>query len=1485
MATTRFSNFTGAREPTANDFNRVTMGLLDPKAWEAMAPGGEVLNAETINYRTQKAATGGLHCPRIFGPVKDYECACGKYKRLKHRGVVCEKCGVEVTSSKVRRERMGFIRLAAPIAHIWFLKSLPSRIAMVLDVSLKDIERVLYFEAYAVIEPGMTPFERGQILSEQAYYDAVEEYGDDLKADMGGAAIRDLLKAVNLDSEIIKLRTELSETKSDTRYKKLIKRLKVLQAFKQSGNRPEWMVLEVLPVLPADLRPLVPLEGGRFATSDLNDLYRVVINRNNRLKRLKKDAAIVPQIIIRSEERMLQEAVDRLFDSGRRMGKTVGGAAKVRSLTEGIKGKSGRFRLHLLGKRVDYSGRSVIVVGPSLKLHQCGLPKRMALELFKPFVFSELLHLEEASTIKSAKRMVEREEPVVWDVLESVIREHPVLLNRAPTLHRLGIQAFEPLLIEGKAIQLHPSVCAAFNADFDGDTMSVHVPLTIEAQLEARCLMMSTNNILSPANGEPVIGPRHEIVLGIYYMTRHKEDAKGQGMLFSSAEEVSIAFDVKAVDLHAKIKLRVEDFALDNETGAVSSQGSRMVETTVGRALFSQIVPEALSFELFNRVIDRQGLVEIIAEVHRLYKGKKTVIFSDKLNYMGFDYATRSGISICLDDLLVPQEKGQLIAKAQNEIASVKDQYASGFLTGPEQRNRVIDIWNNTNDRVANAMMTGISQEKIVKENGKEDIQPSFNSVYLMAASGARGSAAQMRQLAGMRGLMSKPNGEIIETAITANFKEGLDVQQYYTSTHGARKGLSDTALKTANSGYLTRRLVDVAQDVVVTEHDCGTDKGLLVRPQVDGGEVVVSLSGRVLGRTLQEDVLDGKGKLLLKQGDLLGEKEVVLIESAGLDQVRVRSVMTCETVGGVCAHCYGRDLSRGFLVNQGEAIGVIAAQSIGEPGTQLTMRTFHIGGAASREVVANNIRIKTKGSIKFIAVKTLVHHETKQLIVVSRSGELAVLDVSGRQFERHKVPFGSVLLLKDGQSVEVGAVAAEWDPHTHPIIAEVSGHVRLVDFIEGITVDQQADELTGLTSKVVLGSGLGSEGAKEQKPMIQLLDSEGKTMMFAGTKMPANYFLAEGAIVQLEEGDELGVGDVIARIPKEQMKTRDITGGLPRVADLFEARKPKETALLAELEGVVSFGRETKDKRRLIISADDGEQHEELVPKWRQFIAFEGERVAQGDVLIDGPVDPQALLRLKGAHALTNYIIDEVQQVYRLQGVVINDKHIEVIVRQMLRKVYVNSSGDTDLIRGEQVDRDEFVEANKKLDPKADNLAVADPVLLGITRSSLSATSFLSAASFQETTRVLTEASIRGRPDMMRGLKENVLIGRLIPAGTGYNFHRAQKKKMSFSSLVASEDLLASSELSFSDTVDASDNASVDIDLIADGIDPLIQEELLKEGAFLSGGAPRSEDDSDQVLGSDNDASSGAEKDTDLGDDDLFGEIDDPERNEKDED
>jgi DNA-directed RNA polymerase subunit beta' len=1407
MAYTPFSSFTGAKDFSANDFNRVTIGLMDPKSWEAMAVGGEVTNAETVNYRTQRPAPNGLHCPKIFGPVKDFECSCGKYKRLKHRGVVCEKCGVEVTSSKVRRERMGYIRLAAPVAHIWYLKSLPSRISMVLDIPLKDIERVLYFEAYAVIDPGMTPFERGQILSEQAYHDAVEEHGDDLAADMGGAAIRRLLQAVDVESDIVNIHSELGETSSETRHKKLVKRLKVLQSFKDSGNKPEWMVLEVLPVLPADLRPLVPLEGGRFATSDLNDLYRVVINRNNRLKRLKKEAAVVPQIIIRSEERMLQEAVDRLFDSGRRLGKATGSAKQVRSLTESIKGKGGRFRLNLLGKRVDYSGRSVIVVGPNLKLHQCGLPKRMALELFKPFVFAELLQLEEVPTIKSAKRMVEREEPVVWDILEAVIREHPVLLNRAPTLHRLGIQAFEPLLVEGKAIQIHPSVCAAFNADFDGDTMSVHVPLTVEAQLEARCLMMSTNNILSPANGEPVIGPRHEVVLGIYYLTRHKEEAKGDGMIFSNAEEVGIAYESKAVDLHAKIKLRVQDVTLGNE-GEVLSRKPRIVDTSVGRALFSQIIPEGLNYDLINRVIDRPTLVSILAEVHKLYKGKQTVIVTDRLNELGFEFATQSGISIALDDLIVPSDKATLIQKAQSEITAVKEQYASGFLTEPEQRNRVIDIWNGTNDSVANAMMKSISQEEIVGKDGKARVQPSFNSVYLMADSGARGSAAQMRQLAGMRGLMAKPNGEVIETAITANFKEGLDVQQYYTSTHGARKGLSDTALKTANSGYLTRRLVDVAQDVVVVEQDCGTREGVLIRPQIEGGEVVVTLSDRILGRVLSEDIYvqNSSDEVLLKKGTFIEDSEVALIEENRSDQVKVRSVITCKTVRGVCSRCYGRDLSRGLMVNEGEAVGVIAAQSIGEPGTQLTMRTFHIGGAASREVVASNIRMKTKGSVAFMNMKTIEHHTNKGLVVTSRSGEIAVMDASGRQCERHKVPYGSTLLVKDGADVDVGSVIAEWDPHMHPIIAESSGVIRLVDFIEGITIDHQSDELTGLTSKVVLGSAQRTEGTKEKKPMLQVMNENGEPVLISGTKMPMQYFLREDTIVQLEEGDKIGVGDVIARVPQEQMKTRDITGGLPRVADLFEARTPKDTALLAEKAGVVTFGRETKDKRRLIITSEDGSVYEELVPKWRVFTVFEGEQVERGEVLIDGATSPQDLLRLKGVAALTDYILSEVQQVYRLQGVRINDKHIEVIVRQMLRKVKVTASGETSLIRGEHVDREIFLEENEKLDAKLEEAAQMEPVLMGITRASLSARSFLSAASFQETTRVLTEASLRGKPDKMLGLKENVLIGRLIPAGTGYTFHQKSGENDLFASMVDTKELMASGEINALDAEEESD-------------------------------------------------------------------------------
>jgi DNA-directed RNA polymerase subunit beta' len=1359
-----------------DEFNVVRLGLASPDDIIARS-FGEVKKPETINYRTFRPEREGLFCAKIFGPVKDYECLCGKYKRLKHRGIICEKCGVEVTLTKVRRERMGHIELASPVAHIWFLKSLPSRIGLLLDMTLRDIERILYFEAYVVIDPGMTPLETGQLLSEEQYLEAFEQYGDEFSALMGAEAIQKLLGRINLKEEAEKIREEIDVTSSDTREKKLAKRLKLIESFLSSGNNPEWMIMTVLPVLPPDLRPLVPLDGGRFATSDLNDLYRRVINRNNRLKRLLD--LVAPDIIVRNEKRMLQESVDALLDNGRR-GRAITGSNKrpLKSLADMIKGKQGRFRQNLLGKRVDYSGRSVIVVGPELRLHQCGLPKKMALELFKPFIFSKLEYRGLATTIKAAKKMVEREVPEVWDILEDVIREHPVLLNRAPTLHRLGIQAFEPILIEGKAIQLHPLVCAAYNADFDGDQMAVHVPLTLEAQLEARTLMMSTNNVLSPANGEPIIVPSQDVVLGLYYLTRSRINSLGEGMIFAHPTEVRRAFENKVVAMNAKIKVRLSKAFIEGTKNEADKQKLELVETTVGRVFLSEILPEGLPFALINKVMTKKAISNLINQCYRNVGLKQSVIFADQLMYAGFKYATTSGISIGIDDLVIPGSKESIINAAELEVKEIESQYASGLVTQGERYNKVIDIWSRTNDQVAKAMMAELAEEEVTDKNGKKTKQESFNSVYMMADSGARGSAAQMRQLAGMRGLMAKPDGSIIETPITANFREGLNVLQYFISTHGARKGLSDTALKTANSGYLTRRLVDVAQDVVVTEIDCGTEQGLTMTPLIEGGDIVEPLHERVLGRVLLEDVLvPGSNKVAITAGTLLDETLVAELERLGVDRVRVRSVITCETRYGICSKCYGRDLARGHLVNIGEAVGVIAAQSIGEPGTQLTMRTFHIGGAASRATAANSVQVKTNGIARLHNIKVLKHREG-YLVAVSRSGELTVADENGRERERYKLPYGATLRVEEGQAVKAGETVANWDPHNHPVIIEVAGKVEFVDLIEGLTMNRQTDEITGLSSIVVLDpKQLGTSG-RDLRPMVKLVDKDGNDLMLAGTNLPAHYFLPPDAIIVVADGSEVGVGDVIARIPQETSKTRDITGGLPRVADLFEARKPKEAAILAEISGVVSFGKETKGKRRLLITPNEGDVHEELIPKWRHVSIFEGESVQRGEVIADGPANPHEVLRLLGVDALANYIGKEVQDVYRLQGVKINDKHIEVIVRQMLRKVTIVNPGDTRYLQGEQVELAEVENTNDTYKAEDKLPATYQRVLLGITKASLATESFISAASFQETTRVLTEAAVSGKSDELRGLKENVIVGRLIPAGTGLAHHEEIRRK-----------------------------------------------------------------------------------------------------------
>ncbi|KPK39375.1 MAG: DNA-directed RNA polymerase subunit beta' [Gammaproteobacteria bacterium SG8_47] len=1356
------------------DFDAIRIGLASPdliRSWSY----GEVKKPETINYRTFKPERDGLFCAKIFGPVKDYECLCGKYKRLKHRGVVCEKCGVEVTLAKVRRERMGHIELASPVAHIWFLKSLPSRIGLLLDMTLRDIERVLYFEAFVVVDPGMTSLERGQLLSDEAYLEAIEENGDEFDARMGAEAVFELLRTMELSSEAAQIREDMGATNSEAKLKRLGKRLKLIESFLESGNKPEWMVMTVLPVLPPELRPLVPLDGGRFATSDLNDLYRRVINRNNRLKRLLELNA--PDIIVRNEKRMLQESVDALLDNGRR-GRAITGTNKrpLKSLADMIKGKQGRFRQNLLGKRVDYSGRSVIVVGPTLRLHQCGLPKRMALELFKPFIFSKLQLRGLATTIKAAKKLVEREGGEVWDILEEVIREHPVLLNRAPTLHRLGIQAFEPILVEGKAIQLHPLVCAAFNADFDGDQMAVHVPLSIEAQLEARALMMSTNNVLAPANGEPIIVPSQDVVLGLYYMTRQRVNAPGEGMVFADMNELHRAYASGAVALHASVKVRLDEPMQD--AGGEAKARRRTVETTVGRALLSEILPERLPFELINRDLSKKAISRLINACYRQVGLKDTVIFADRLMYTGFAYATRAGVSFGINDMVIPEEKAGILGRAEGEVKEIENQYTSGLVTNGERYNKVVDIWSRTNDQVAKAMMEKLGSEEVTDREGNQISQPSFNSIYMMADSGARGSAAQIRQLAGMRGLMAKPDGSIIETPITANFREGLDVLQYFISTHGARKGLADTALKTANSGYLTRRLVDVAQDLVVTGGDCGTQEGLLMTPIVEGGDIVEPLHERVLGRvTVDDTYVPGTDEIAVPNGTLLDEAWVQKIEAQGIDEIRVRSPITCAIRYGVCAKCYGRDLARGHRVNAGEAVGVIAAQSIGEPGTQLTMRTFHIGGAASRAATINNVEVKSVGRIRLHNIKT-VQNKDNNLVAVSRSGEVGVIDANGRERERYKIPYGAVLSVNEGDAVEPGQIVASWDPHTHPIVTEVAGLVRFSDFVDGISVNRQTDEFTGLSSLVVTDPKQRGSMGKDLRPMVKLVDESGKELKIAGTEMPAHYFLPAGAIVGLEDASTVEVGDVVARIPQESSKTRDITGGLPRVADLFEARKPKEPAILAERSGTTSFGKDTKGKQRLIITDANGDQHEELIPKWRHVTVFEGEHVEKGETIVDGEPNPHDILRLLGTTAMADYLVKEIQDVYRLQGVKINDKHIEVIIRQMLRKVEITDPAETQFLKGEQVERSRVLDENERVAKEDKEPAKWDPILLGITKASLATESFISAASFQETTRVLTEAAVRGLRDDLRGLKENVIVGRLIPAGTGLAHHLERQRR-----------------------------------------------------------------------------------------------------------
>jgi DNA-directed RNA polymerase subunit beta' len=1361
-------------------FDAIKIGLASPEKIRSWSYG-EVKKPETINYRTFKPERDGLFCAKIFGPIKDYECLCGKYKRLKHRGVICEKCGVEVTLAKVRRERMGHIELASPVAHIWFLKSLPSRLGMVLDMTLRDIERVLYFEAYVVTDPGMTPLKKCQIMSEDDYAAKYEEFGDDFTAHMGAEGIRELLRTIDIDREAEQLRTDLRESKSEAKIKKYAKRLKVLEAFQRSGIKPDWMIMEVLPVLPPELRPLVPLDGGRFATSDLNDLYRRVINRNNRLKRLMELRA--PEIITRNEKRMLQEAVDSLLDNGRR-GKAMTGANKrpLKSLAEMIKGKGGRFRQNLLGKRVDYSGRSVIVVGPQLKLHQCGLPKLMALELFKPFIFNKLELMGLATTIKAAKKLVEIQEPVVWDILEDVIREHPVMLNRAPTLHRLGIQAFEPVLIEGKAIQLHPLVCAAFNADFDGDQMAVHVPLSIEAQMEARTLMLASNNILFPSNGEPSIVPSQDIVLGLYYATREKINGKGEGMMLADVSEVIRAYDNKEVELSTRVTVRIAEYPKDMVTGEFVRTVTRY-ETTIGRAILSEILPKGLPFSAINRALKKKEISKLINISFRKCGLRATAVFADQLMQSGFRLATRAGISICVDDMLVPPQKATLIAAAEQEVKQIEQQYSSGLVTAGERYNKVVDIWGKAGDEVGKAMMEQLKVEDVVKRDGTKGVQESFNAIYMMADSGARGSAAQIRQLAGMRGLMAKPDGSIIETPITANFREGLNVLQYFISTHGARKGLADTALKTANSGYLTRRLVDVTQDLVVIENDCGTANGAVMKALVEGGEVIEALRDRILGRVAANDIVNPDTQATLYEaGTLLDEDSVEEIERLSIDEVKVRTPLTCDTRYGLCAMCYGRDLGRGSMVNSGEAVGVIAAQSIGEPGTQLTMRTFHIGGAASRAAVASSVEAKSNGNVRFTATMRYVTNGKGDQIVISRSGEVLIADDHGRERERHKVPYGATLIVKDGQTIKAGTALANWDPLTRPIITEYAGTVKFENVEEGSTVAKQIDEVTGLSTLVVIDAKRrGTTTARALRPQVKLLNEQGQEVKIAGTEHAVTIGFQVGALITVKDGQQVSVGEVLARIPTESQKTRDITGGLPRVAELFEARSPKDAGMLAEVTGTVAFGKETKGKQRLEITDMDGLKHEFLITKDKQVLVHDGQVVNKGEMIVDGPADPQDILRLLGIEALARYIVDEVQDVYRLQGVKINDKHIEVIVRQMLRRVQVVDAGETAYIPGEQVERSELFDENDRIAAENKRPATYENVLLGITKASLSTDSFISAASFQETTRVLTEAAIMGKRDGLRGLKENVIVGRLIPAGTGLAYHRARKDKESW--------------------------------------------------------------------------------------------------------
>ena len=1353
-----FNFFEKPRDPV--DFSGVRISLASPemiRSWSF----GEVKRPETINYRTFKPERDGLFCAKIFGPVKDYECLCGKYKRMKHRGIVCEKCGVEVIKSEVRRERLGHIELAAPVAHIWFTRSIPSRIGTLLNLTSKELERVIYFESYIVIESKNIPCSPGQILTEKEYREAEEKYGGNLQAGMGAEAIRERLRRLDLDKLAVELRAEMKSTSSEARRRKLAKQLRVVEAFRLSGNRPEWMIMEIIPVIPPELRPLVPLDGGRFATSDLNDLYRRVINRNNRLKRLLELNA--PEIIVRNEKRMLQESVDALFDNGRR-GRVIVGSNKrpLRSLSDMLRGKQGRFRQNLLGKRVDYSGRTVIVIGPELRLHQCGLPKQMALELFKPFIYQKLEARGLALTIKSARKMVEKEVSEVWDILDEVIKEHPVLLNRAPTLHRLGIQAFEPVLIEGKAIQLHPLVCVAFNADFDGDQMAVHVPLSIEAQSEARILMMSTNNILSPANGRPIIDPTQDIVFGIYYLTRERPLAKGEGKVFSGPEEVRLAHDAGELDLHAKVTVHLE---------------GKRVETTGGRVILRETVPPEIPFELVNKTMDKRALAELIQQSYRRCGAKRTVILADRLKDLGYLYATRSGLSIGIDDIKIPNNKENIISLAYQEVRSIENQYAEGLITDGERYNKVIDIWTEVTERVSSEMLQEMGWEKIKDAEGKEIKSRSFNPVFMMYDSGARGGPQQIRQLAGMRGLMAKPSGEIMETPITSNFREGLSVLQYFISTHGARKGLADTALKTANSGYLTRRLVDVAQDSMITEVDCGTIDGITISSLIEGGEIIETVGERVLGRVVLNDIIDSfSGEIIVSANQEITEDLIAKIEDAGIEKVTIRSVLTCQARHGVCAMCYGRDLARGRMVNVGEAVGIIAAQSIGEPGTQLTMRTFHIGGTASRRVEQSRIQARIDGTVRFrnLPPNSVTKAKQGDWVVMNRNGELVLVYDEGRERKRYPVIYGARLKVKDNQRIKKGDILAEWDPYATPILTEVEGRVKFGDVVEGETMVEQVDEVTGMARKVIIESR-----DPNRRPRISIKDEKGKTMQIPGSEIMARYLLPVGATINMMEGEEVKAGDIIAKITRETTKTKDITGGLPRVAELFEARRPKEYAVISEIDGKVEFGKDVKGKRRLTVTPEYGEPRDYLIPKGKHVSVHSSDQVKAGEALMDGSPNPHDILRVLGEKELARYLVDEIQEVYRLQGVKINDKHIEVIVRQMLRRVKISEVGDTDFLVGEQVEKRRFEEENRRVVNAGGKPAVAEPLLLGVTKASLSNESFIAAASFQETVKVLTEACINGRVDRLRGLKENVIMGRLIPAGTGFRKYQTIKMKV----------------------------------------------------------------------------------------------------------